>query len=556
MALKIRRGDFSARQHGESDMIKAIRKCFVLSAVILSLLLFSCPVVSVKTSPPELPEVDLPNSVKRIYLNHAGSGKVMLPGLANNDVFLVKVNTTNNTYVDTVNSAISVEGRRSVSAGEYAGRTPAGTITLDGQTFIRYERHWQGPPSSETALSVNRNAAQSAASVTALGDTREFYADVSSSDTPTPVTATLKYTGTYCKIWVANNNFDDTSSTNTSDNKVNQTQIRELAKTFDTIYPLETNLLGYEYGGGQNGSGGADGDPRIQILLCDIDGDSGKPRDGYTLGYFNPYDEYNTVNSNMAEIFYLDCEILDKNLTVIYSTLIHEFNHMINFNTKVIRQDNWSNWETWETEMLSMLAEDVIGPLIGINIDNKDHVINMRIPAWLCNYASYGVMQWDIRNPYDYYSPNYAFGAYLVRNFGGPALLSDIAKSSDSGKTALDRSLRKIGNVDLQHAMTRFGEALIYGTDKPAGVYSLNKSVTGKIGGYSYTFHAFDVDKIEYKVRIQGQEQSVKGPLYNLDSPGIQPYTIQAFRRENKTGNFDLQISGGNRNTYYFAMVK
>jgi hypothetical protein len=364
---------------------------------------------------------------------------------------------------------------------------------------------------------------------------------------------------------VVNENFDSTLSSDESDNEVTQAQINALADTFDEIYPLETNLMGYESGGGPAGKGGVDGDPQIQILVYDIDGDYDNHQNGITYGYFYPHDENEAPNSNKAEIFYLDSEMLDKDPDTVYSVLIHEFNHMINYNLKVLETGNYSNYETWYTEMLSMLAEDVIGPLVGITYNPSSpngHVIHTRILYWLVSYMDYGAMQWNDEDALFYYSSNYAFGAYLVRNFGGPELLSLIAKSPKGGRDSLDESLRALNgpSVDTRYAMTRFGEALVYsGNAKPAGGYSFDKTVTGDVGGVEYIFCGFDIWGMQYTLDGEGP---FKGPLVFLYEEGvtnpIPPYTVQLFSRndwQNKSA-VTINVVNGNPKVHYFVMTR
>ncbi|MDR1468937.1 MAG: hypothetical protein LBT00_06555 [Spirochaetaceae bacterium] len=568
-------------------MIKVIRYAFVLPAWAYLFVLFSCeqPVVEARPSPTiKYIDASIASSVTPLSLSSVGEGDAVLSKLNQEDVFLVMVNTGGSGSTVTVSSANAVSGEASgvsanrdvsgVSANGDDGRVPAGFITIDGETLVRYERQIQiTPPSSlpNKSLRAMRSVVSDFASAQAVGDTKQVYADVSPTvDVPTLKTATLKKIGTHCKIWVVNSNFGDSSQPPTgdtpSDNKINQTQINDLADKFDTIYPLETNLLGYENGGGPGGNRGMDGDSHIQILVCDIDGDFGNHPNGITMGYFYAVDEYENevyYYSNEAEIFYLDAEMLDKEPDTAYSTLIHEFNHMINFNVKVLQQGNkWSNWESWYTEMLSMLAEDVIGPLVGIDYDpssRNGNVINERIPYWLYRYASAGVMQWDNGNPLPYYESNYAFGAYLVRNFGGPELLSAIAQSSLGGKASLDAALKAHnGNhATAQYALSRFGEALVYsGTSKPAGVYSFDKTVSGTVGSTNYTFPAFDIWTIN---PINGQSKlPYTGPITSPypDNASIPASGIQMFRWENQTGGLTIRIRNGSSNIHYYVMIK
>jgi hypothetical protein len=524
---------------------------------------------------PPLKEIEgLPDSVRRVSLDSAGNGSVTLTDLSNANVFLVKVNI----FPYTKNASI---GPATPATGEDNDRVPAGYITIDGETIVRYERQQQVMIPLENTLGVSRSASPSFSYASAtVGTTKEFYLDAKA----TKKSATLKKIGTHCKIWVVDANFNN-GSPNNNDNQITQTQINALADKFDLIYPLETYLLGYEYGAG--GNGGMDRDPQIQILVYDLDEDFGKHGNSMTLGYFYAGDEYKngtftlsgTIYSNESEIFYLDAESLDYSPDTIYSTLIHEFNHMINYNLKVLQTGRSSNWESWYTEMLSMLAEDVIGPLVGIPYNPSSangHVINERIPTWLFSYAGYGVMQWNNYDSLPYYASNYAFGAYLVRNFGGPQLLSDIAKSASSGRTSLNQSLKKLNGqrVDTDYALARFGEALVYSTSTgiPSRAYSFDKTVSWTVGSTEYSFNGFDIRGMAYTVHtVQGLAGLFQGPVIYQYQKGasynVPPYGVQVFFLNDlsdntlipKTGSLtvevEVDVQAESNGVYYFVMV-
>ncbi|MDR1095651.1 MAG: hypothetical protein LBL31_04625 [Spirochaetaceae bacterium] len=570
---------------------KSVRYGVFLPAAVAGLfLLFSCDFFEGAAAPDPVSEPTLPDPgthpnpkvVARINPNGSGVGSVTLRDLSSNDVYLVKVNPSAGLLSGNVAGTAPGETapfQAAPVANAGGVRVPAGTVTVGGQTITRYEMQWQFdiPPQdlSLSALPVNRSAVSDYTTANE-GDTKSFWVLKNTAGANfVEASATLKKIGEHCKIWITNGLFDEAGLPTANDNSVNQGQIDALAEKFDAIYPLETNLLGYENGGGPDGDGGADSDPKIQILVYDIDGDFGGTRNGTVLGYFYSIDEYSfnetsDYKSNEAEIFYLDCEMLDDHPRLIYSTLIHEFNHMINFNVKVIEQPSLSptNNPAWYTEMLSMLAEDVIGPLAGITAGSEGHVIKERIPSWLSTYANYGVMQWDNTDALGYYSSNYAFGAYLVRNFGGPALLSAIAKSPAGGRDSLDESLRELNpsvfdslGKDITpsaYALTRFGEALVYSGTKPEGVYSFDNNVSDIVGGKSYTFSRFDIWDM---IRLPSDHEA-KGPrIYPTSgSDQIKPYGIRVTQDSGWTNrsdkNFPVIIKGGNAGMYYFVLVK
>jgi hypothetical protein len=213
--------------------------------------------------------------------------------------------------------------------------------------------------------------------------------------------------------------------------------------------------------------------------------------------------------------------------------------------------------------MLSMLAEDAIGPLAGIpyipGTDNGN-VIMARIHLnWLFNYYGTSVMYWN--NTLNSYAANYAFGAYLARNFGGPALLSDIAKSPLDGRASLDDALRKINgkNIDTNYALSRFGEALVYsGDNMPDGVLSFDKTVWSTVAGNVYTFPRFNIWGMKYT----SQGKSYRGPdiyRYEQKSDSIPPYAVQLFSNEswlNVSGQLTVQVKNGNSGVNYYVMVR
>jgi hypothetical protein len=490
-----------------------------------------------------------PDSVHKVELNSEGYGVLRLEGLeSGKQVYLSRVNASRVEYSANMVSAEAPVDPERLAEGV---RMYAGTITMpDGETRVLYERHWQvTPPDDDTPL-ASRSVVFRSVSDT-VGTKKTFYVDVSGKT----LTATLREIGIHCRIWV-----DPTLS-------INDEQVITLANKFDAIYPIETNLLGYEYGGGPGGNGGVDGDPQIQILVYDIDGDG---QSGNTMGYFYPGDEYQRGKtypySNEAEIFYLDSKFFasasEPERNKIYSTLIHEFNHMINFNVKVLEGGQirvWNN-ETWYTEMLSMLAEDVVWTALLPNSDLPSPVMGMRIPNWRSDYYKYSVMYWPPANTYTipYYESNYAFGAYLVRNFGGVPLFSAIAKSHAGGRASIDGSLRAYSrdqNIDVTYALERFGETLVYFDSVPENAYSLNKSTSSKIGDYTYTFNGIDIQTIG--------NSPVPPTVFDFKNMGQTPMpfnTVQIFQDESweniQGGRLDIQFMGVDTDAKYFVLVK
>jgi hypothetical protein len=383
----------------------------------------------------------------------------------------------------------------------------------------------------------------------AVGDRRVFWVEEGSPESGQWVQkqATLRATGQYGNIWVMDENY---SSTPVSGSRITSAQAQALAEKFDLIYPAETNILGYEYGGGPGGDGGVDADPKIQMLVYDIGGG--------TIGYFWAKDFYDQsqmdsygYKTNLAEIFYLDASYANSNPDLIYSTLIHEFQHMINFNVKSVKQGKSS--DTWYNEMLSLMAQDVISDHVGITPENPDHEIRHRLPLFLRYYADYGITEWN--SPYSY-STAFAFGAYLLRNYGGAELLKRILANNTTDIASITAALNDVSpGMTFAKALARYGEALVFsGPSMPPDVLTFDKTVTNTINGFTYTVHGFDIWNMN---RTGGGF----GPyVFGLTPASMRPRSISLHSIngwKNRSGNFSVTLNRpANQDVTLFLMVK
>ncbi len=108
-----------------------------------------------------------------------------------------------------------------------------------------------------------------------------------------------------------------------------------------------------------------DDNGKIILLLFDIDDgyeQSDDEDDSYIAGYFDPNDFFrtNTDSSNYGEILYIDT---DPGLTIgdfhstIYSTIVHELQHMIQFSSRLAAKPTLPLQETWILEGSAVLTE-------------------------------------------------------------------------------------------------------------------------------------------------------------------------------------------------------
>ena len=491
-------------------------------------------------------------SVRQVVFT-GNTATVRFDNLYKNDIYLVKVNQSG--------SAVSAGSTGKVQNTSASLQNDSGmsSDTYDEDDVIPHTRmpRMDRPEDEQQKylLPAPPVGDMSAAEVSlfvppALNSTRSFWVETyHHSGKFTQIQATLLAIGTHSNIWVAN-----TTS-------INKTQAQNLAAKFDVIYPAETNILGYEYGGGPGGNGGMDGDPKIQILVYDILDVSGKnaiagsfwDKDYFTDAQAQSWGE----RSNEAEIFYIDASELRSYPDYIYSTLVHEFQHMINFNVKYVEHGTYS--EGWYDEMLAMMAEDIIAPLAGVGPTTSDHIINDMIPDFISTYYKVGVTEWltDTQNEINSsYANQFAFGAYLLRNYGGAELLQKILANDTTGIDSITAALKENDpGMTFQKAFLRYGEAMIFsGNSMPKGAMSFDKTVTKKINGFTYTASRFDI----WNMR---RTHSTLGPyIFDLNQAAMRPYSVSihsAAGWKGISGSFSVTLEKpSEQNVVFYLMVR
>ncbi|MDR2398410.1 MAG: hypothetical protein LBD74_06590, partial [Spirochaetaceae bacterium] len=341
-------------------------------------------------------EVYSGEAVQKVSFAEGESAKdLTLTDVQGHSVFLVKVNTQSSKVAAkdtghgyTTPHAVSQNAGEGASRAlslprEDAGRAVSGNFVRGNQTFTRYDHtgaqeFTRNLPSLSPTRGLRENPL-AAAALASLGDKRAFWVQ-DKADQWIQLPAVLRAVSPHSKVWVAEENYSELSEGET-DNKLTQEQVQRFADKFEQIYQYETALFGYEYGGGLSPTdkryGGVDGDPAVHILVYDIEYDYSPTQTMGVFGFYWAKDYYDqatlntgqtTMKTNRAEIFYIDAFFSDIVADAIYSTLAHEFQHMINFNEKALQRQKIS--ETWYDEMLSLLAEDVISPKIGIDYAN------------------------------------------------------------------------------------------------------------------------------------------------------------------------------------------
>jgi hypothetical protein len=480
--------------------------------------------------------------IKVLFTGTETTKSVTLNSLNKNEIYLVKVNTSNS-VVSAANTGGSSGSSISVASGNIApGPDDMPKVRMGHPAADEY--HANPPPfERRKSRSPDGPLGSSFPSAPTVGTAALFWVESSyGGGIFVQKTATLRALGTCGNIWVMNDLTTFTSA-----------QAQAMADKFDLLYPIETSLLGDDFGGW-------DIDSKIQLLVYDI----GYSPTGTTLGYFWGKDMRTDIGSgqrsNEAAMFYLNGNanvFTNFGADTLYSTLVHEFQHMIHHARKSMKGLNSA---TWYNEMLSMTTEDVISPLIGIGPTNQGHPIQRRIPGtsgFLNRYYAAGITEWDSGgNTLDSYAIAYAFGAYLLRNYGGASLLQEMLANDSIDIASVTAALRTV-NADsepsFEEALRRFGEAMVFSGTLPADVQSFDKTATKTIGGYTYTASKFN---------IWADFGSTKPKIFGVNEQRqMRPHSITVHQAasgwKNQSGTKTITLQRPNdSNVEFYLMVK
>lgn len=340
---------------------------------------------------------------------------------------------------------------------------------------------------------------------------------------------------------------------------VTQNMVNELANTFlrsglnNDIYDWVTNVYGEEWGSTAqakyNNLIGANDE--ITILLTDIDGDNSA--NGGVVGFFwskDNFDASDISGSNERVMFYIDSvmfangengwDINDYWPKELISTLAHEFQHMINFYQKYILLD--TSIDTWINEMLSESTEDLvatklhhIGPRGVDYLDGSAGDPNNRLGRYPLFNANNTLSLTSWTNQLEDYSKVNAFGAYLIRNYGGEKLLHDIMHNAFENEQAVVSAVQGSGKTfnDLLH---EWGISVL-----------LSDHIDAQRNLYSYNTNDFSVslkDQTIYKIGSinffnYDPEPSIETSMNPIKPQGNYYYKVVT----NQTGDFNVTIT-------------
>ena len=407
------------------------------------------------------------------------------------------------------------------------------------------------PNNNSADLFVNEKTYQN-------GDKASFYISVKSNLESKDFRAdfVLKESGKHCNVWCV-----EKDSAYMMKNPLSSDVFTQVREKFDEIYPVQIQIFGDNKFSDSKWSNLLQKyDGKVNILIYDIANDACESQTGGVYGFFHSLDFHTDSNySNETECINVDSFFFNQENTKegSFQTLFHEFQHLENFVNKVVLSSNDRSVSTWYNEMLSMLSEDIFTDLLGIALENA--------PANRLNffnaYYPLGFYQW--RSGSDYfpsgdvyisYANSYAFGAYLLRNFGGIELIKKICQNDFVDEESITKALESLDyDFTFSDVLLNFYQILFENQS-----YSLNKEFSDNSFGCKLNIKAIDLkkfpatEKIPYFVYDNANLYSSKKFPVSAYSFSVYKnpygYSVSDVQEENK--NLDYKVISLNSSSY------
>ena len=307
-----------------------------------------------------------------------------------------------------------------------------------------------------------------------------------------------------------------------------------LRDKFEMIYPFETELFGERtkkiFSNVSNKANVTGTDPVnmerytdlanfTNLLIYDFTAVSGMSS-GF-VGFFDPKDIfpsyehfdyvskwYSTASSNEGSFLYLsDREIFgDYDFTSVdpmtgvqydaYLTIAHEFAHLLHLSRKIIEEEIFK-YSVPFTEIIAQLAEYVLSPVL--DIDPEYDIVAVRFFPFMFDYYSVGIM--ENQGESEMYEMLFAFGVFLLHNYGGAELLNEMAYGEIDGMKAIVDAVNKVSGKSIteEELVANFIEALVCRGSKFAE--NMNSEMSIKARGKTFTrdgVNVFDMTEHGY----------------------------------------------------------
>lgn len=305
--------------------------------------------------------------------------------------------------------------------------------------------------------------------------------------------------GEYCYVWQ-----DKELEENA---KLSIDELRDFAEKFDKIYLKQLELCGPKYDGITIYNDVINPSKKISILMTDIS----EPN---VLGFFSSSNYFKESNFSsgievlVGDSVYAKDAIDSKNEGAVFSTMVHEFNHLLNFVNKELKYG--LSQESWYTEMLSMITEDFFMEDFNIEYIGSPQ---QRLESFISLGYMYGFKNWEKidSNYVTYnYANAYAFGAFLARNYGGAKLIKEICTNEYVNEESVVQAVNKINgtNKTFNDLICEFSYILFNVQNLNTEMPSLYKDCSETLNDFDFKLNKIDLSNLpsENKLNIKGIE--------------------------------------------------
>lgn len=279
---------------------------------------------------------------------------------------------------------------------------------------------------------------------------------------------------------------------------------------------------------------------KVNIVVYDIGNDYTASSGSSTgiVGYFYAKDYYyssSTTNSvidysNVGKYFYIDAYYAVDYTDTVYSTLAHEFQHMINWGVKDM--DQGLDPSTWYNEMMSMLSEDMMRNYLGLDYDDAPED---RLPLFERCYKDNGL---EYRSTSSYltllsYANSYAFGAWVLRQFGGVQVLADMSSNAYVDMSSVVHAVNSVNGTsyDAEDLLKMYAEACIFNTTDSSYAYpTFNQAAAETLSysddstTYTYPLEALDLWNLADLFTSSFTSSYSNTTYYKYDGPELYGY--------------------------------
>ena len=380
-----------------------------------------------------------------------------------NSLYLVKVNKTNST-ISGMNSGC-VEDYRMLTVQENDSALASNFQINDNPVYKQYVQSeyfrklnkdvYDNLLISDARAQTNGITKQEQSNDATVGQKKNFFL-ATDDNSFVEKEAVCKAFNEVCNVWYVSSSLDSNSNNDFIDGYLTTTTFNNIAAKVKTFIKAEEELCGSHIYTSTRWSNVIDPKDKIDVIIYDIFFDAKQGMDGGTYGYHysgdliqQVYDKNGkkTKYTNETQCIYVDSYFLSQDPLEVYSTLVHEYNHLLNYITKTIVYGK--ECSVWFTEMLSMVTEDLMHNILGIS---SIQTPQGRFPYFIM-CANYGFKKWlsgnSILGPNGddvliSYANAYIYGAYIGRNFGGPELIHRIATNEYVNEEAITEALKSL----------------------------------------------------------------------------------------------------------------